>query len=330
MLPVSPSSYFDYRANTIALATQCRPVTKACNMQATLNPTPFKCNNGFYRDVDNLTNFEVFLFEDDTYSSALDTNEKGAFFGKNPFYLASWAVVDSQGKPGTVFPSDSRMAKLLQDPDVVQPEEGGMGWVIECTGTVYEAEYSVINNTVMNPKFTLASDGHGAAIAAPVSQSFANAAVEQAHRAASVVSSSAQELASVWGDQYSITSLSLVAGSMTPRKNLDQQHRLQKLVARVPKAPLFVLILLNLAYVGLGILLTLYAMIFTRVGSGTGAARQRLTVQGLVAASFEPTQRAVLGGNKVEDMFVERDNQQPSLRVGVDDAGDGGWRYSTV
>ena len=330
MLPVSPSPYADYRANTVAVGTQCRPVTRECNMQATLDPTPFKCNNNFYGEVTNLTNFQVALFTDETYTATLDTEKKNQYFGTNPFHLATWAIVDSQGLPGKQFPPDSLMGKLITDPDIVQPKEGGMGYIIECTSTVYTVEYKSVNNTIMDPIFTKAPDGYAAAVAAPPSQAFADAPLEQAHRAASVESETAGQLASRWGDLYSVIALSLTAGAMTPSRNLDQQFREQKLVAKVPKAPLFALILLNLAYCGLGLFLTVYALLFTRVGSGTGAARQRLTVQGLVASAFEPTSRAVLGGNKVEEMFVERDNQQPSLRVGVDDVGDGGWRYSTV
>ena len=68
--------------------------------------------------------------------------------------------------------------------------------------------------------------------------------------------------------------------------NQLEQHRTPTVVARVPKAPLFTLFVLNLIYAVVGIGVAVFATLSSDVKGGAGAIRQRLTIPGLVAECF--------------------------------------------
>ena len=76
-------------------------------------------------------------------------------------------------------------------------------------------------------------------------------------------------------------------------------------MARIPKAPLFTLVALNLIYVTIGLGLALYAALTSDFAGGAGVIRQRLTIPGLVAECFEDSGRAPQGWNEVERLFAE-------------------------
>jgi len=77
------------------------------------------------------------------------------------------------------------------------------------------------------------------------------------------------------------------------------------LVSRVPKAPLFTLIGLNLLYALLGILLMLYTLCFAKPSENRDV-QARLTLSGLASFCFEDEGRARAPVEKVERLFEER------------------------
>ena len=215
--------------------------------------------------------------------------------------------------------------QLRKDPEIVTPVHGGMAWVLKCQASVYDLTYTWLNSTIRNPDLTLSNASVGGLIAAPTNHDFALPSYEIAAKVASF-SPTAQELANKWANLFSQTALGLSVGVLSPRPNILEQSRTEKLVARVPKAPLFVLVILNLVYAALGLVLAVYGL-FSGVKSGTGAARQRLTVPGVVAECFEDQARARPGRNKVEECFAEKGGNGYSRRLGVGEAADGGTSF---
>jgi hypothetical protein len=114
----------------------------------------------------------------------------------------------------------------------------------------------------------------------------------------------ADEMAEKWSTGFSQIAMPLAAGIVSPRQNLQEQSRTSMLVSRVPKAPLFTLIGLNLLYALLGILLMLYTLCFAKP-SETRDVQARLTLSGL-AFCFEDEGRARAPVEKVERLFEER------------------------
>jgi hypothetical protein len=112
---------------------------------------------------------------------------------------------------------------------------------------------------------------------------------------------------------------------MTPRGNTEEQIRTSLLVAKVPKAPLYVLVLLCLIYAVFGIAFTIMALSVTH--GGVKDVQAKLSIVGLVAEGFE---RVRLGRpvGRVEELFEEWDGRG-SRRVVVHRTQVGGWKFDT-
>ena len=318
LLPASIPQDADFRAATFAMSTQCTPVSRSCNLRAAYGAsTPFNCSAGFYGDATALKDLTwgyrraaspigyVLLseWEGKTNITAIAKN-------MNPFYIGTWANEDTQS---------------LLDNEVITPVHGGKAWVLKCTARMYNLVYTYINGTITDHLLSLANASTGGLVATPMNMDFALPSLETATKVASF-SSSAQQLAVKWANSYSQIALGLSAGVMSPRPNSLEHRRTPILVARIPKAPLFTLVALNLIYAIVGIVLALYAALTSDIAGGTGAIRQRLTVPGLVAECFEDADRVLKGWNEVEGLFVEKDGKGLSRRVGVEEGENGGWR----
>ena len=122
--------------------------------------------------------------------------------------------------------------------------------------------------------------------------------------------------------------MNLSAGVITPRENLQEQHRSTILLAKVPKAPLFLLLLLNCLYAIIEFILA--GLAFKAVGEhGTNDVQLRLSVAGLVGLLFERS-KALQPIGKIEVMFREwNDLHGHGTKVGVEKTAEGGWLMVT-
>lgn len=243
----------------------------------------------------------------------------------NPFYIGTWAHVRTNAYLHAPSPAS---LQLEDDPDIIAPESRGMAWVLKCQANVYEVEYTYVNGTITDPQLTLSNASTGRIVAATMNEDFSLPNLEAAINVASF-GSSAQNLADIWADSFSQTALGLSSGMMVPTTNRLEQHRTPILVARLPKAPSFTLIALNLIYAAIGLGLALYALVALDFKRGTGAVRQKLTVSGLVAECFESAERAPKGRNMVENAFAEKERKGFSCRVQIEEADHGGWRLNS-
>ena len=190
---------------------------------------------------------------------------------------------------------------------------------------MYDLVYTYRNGTITDALLSLANASTGGLIAAPMNEDFPLSNLETATKIASC-SSSAQQLADKWAKSYSEIALGMSAGVMTSKPSSLVHRRTPILVARIPKAPLFTLVTLNLIYVTIGLGLALYAALTSDFAGGAGAVRQRLTIPGLVAECFEDSRRAPNGWNEVERLFAENDGKGLSSRVAAEEGENGGWR----
>jgi hypothetical protein len=115
---------------------------------------------------------------------------------------------------------------------------------------------------------------------------------------------------------------------MQPTPNVEEQVRTQILATRMPKAPLFTLVVANLLYVLFGIAL----VCFISAGSPrkTYLIKQRLTIEGLAATSFEPASSTGLDAESTQDFFAESKTPGHSTRVGLRYDAQSGWRFSNT
>ena len=144
---------------------------------------------------------------------------------------------------------------------------------------------------------------------------------------------SADQLASLFATVYDQTLVAIPAGVLNALPVVNAVQRAQTQVARVPKAPFACLLLLNCTFAGMGVVLTITALLAVglggrRTGSGVRDAQARLSVAAVVAEGFEPPS---LGedARSVDDLFAER-RGRVTRRVALGEGTKGGRRFRQV
>lgn len=125
---------------------------------------------------------------------------------------------------------------------------------------------------------------------------------------------------------FSELAATFATGGMSPRDNIEDQTRHSLIVARVPKAPLYTIVILGFFYALLGVALTVIALYMS--GDGVHDAVAKTSIEGLIAERFEQARR---GGpvEKIGELFEEWDGKG-SGRVGVHKGEFGGWEFTVV
>ncbi|EXJ58734.1 hypothetical protein A1O7_06164 [Cladophialophora yegresii CBS 114405] len=317
-------SNLDYRAESLAIHTECRQMGKQCNLGVNQSGTsePFHCTDAFYGDLaqpiingddtDGVTGLAfrsagiVFFRDPGLTQLANKSTETESFLTRpsNPQHLAAWAKVELG-------------ATTLQtaDGNVVTPTHGGTSWLLNCSATAYDITYSFVNGSLRHARAEVANGSVGTILAAGNYYGFGKVALETAAYSASQYNNTAQ-MADAWARAYSRTAMALGSGIMTARADLDEQMRSTRLVSRVPKAPLYTLVALNTVYAVLGFVLAWLAL--SSNPSETNELREKLSTAGLVAFCFEGD-RADKRVDKKREMFAEYEGA-PSSRVGVEES----------
>jgi len=134
-----------------------------------------------------------------------------------------------------------------------------------------------------------------------------------------------------WATGFSTMALGLSASSFSPRETIKEQARVSTLVARVPKAPLAVLVFLTLLYAAIGILL---GYIAAKAGTGeTKSVQGHLSVAGLAAKCFEREDICEGPMKEIHELFAENEigaRDQRCSKVSIMASRRGGWKYELM
>lgn len=139
---------------------------------------------------------------------------------------------------------------------------------------------------------------------------------------------SSEDLAARFATFYDQTLVSIPAGVLLPLPVVNASRRVETPVTRVPIAPFFAVILLDLLYAAAGIVLTLSALAAAARGLGARDVQARLSLAGVMAEGFE---NARLGDDAVdvEELYAER-RGLGTMRVAFDRRDGGGRCYRLV
>lgn len=311
-------SSLDYTVLTYAIHSQCAPVTSQCASSddvigvGTRYHCPFAFQGMASTAVGASNSVAMAYFTDSTGS---DNNTDETSIG-NPYYYSAMIVANMR---------NSRPPALASDPEVLAGGHGGATIVaLFCTSTVYDVEYTSVNGTIKTWKTS--NSNISTALIVQGTQRSTDVGNPNLVQAASVagLGDSAQGIADQFALAYSQVALGVASGAFEPRPALVSQVREQILVARVPRAPLFALIVANLLLVLIGIILTSVALVAVR--GDTGEVQARLSIPTLVAALFERRMKGP--AEEVEDMFEERHGGR-GLRIGFTKVVEGGWVFQT-
>jgi hypothetical protein len=308
----------DYTANTYAVNSQCTPVTTKCKMGyiedgvGARYDCPFEFAGTAYTNVGAANSVTMSYFTD----SSGQNNDTDSGFVSNPYYYAAVAVVNMRNPPSPA---------LMNDPEIVGGMHGGSTIIaVWCNATVYDLEYTTVNGTITRFITKLSNDTITKLLQATQRRTeVGDANLVQAASVAGL-GGTAQSISDQFALSYSETALAVASGAFEPRAATESQLRTQILVARVPKAPLGFLVLMNLLLAVLGIVLALIAWKSVQHGD-TGEIQARLSIPAMVASHFECA-RVCAPVKKVEDMF-EESHGELGPRIGFLKTAEGAWVF---
>lgn len=239
----------------------------------------------------------------------------------NPFYI---------GFAGFTDPSSAAALQLIQrdDPGVIAQEFGGVGYLFFCNTTVYDVKYTAVNGSVTD--FEATPSNHSVSTALMAAESNLNSGDLQLRGAAdlgALLANNTQDMANTFALEYSRILLSIVSGALQTSPILNGRQRTTKIVARVPTTPLYFLVASVALMIGLGIYLTITALITTRIKE-IEEVRARLSIKQLVADRMEP-EAARVPIKSLDDIFTTEAPAGLTKRIGIGKVNSsvGGWEF---
>jgi hypothetical protein len=329
------SSDVDFSASTVAVGTECKPISKYCNLSAVDTPVPYHCSDEFTGDLSIITlgsgqvglTWRMNFFNDSALTQPTDTNDFGTTgnasivqwsHGTNPVFIAMAAYVN-EGLTNYTLPANAT------DSDIISGENDGLAFILLCNTTVYNATYTWINGSFGNfTELTIANEHIATVVNGPQQLNLSFGLTNFLTGALlSTFTATPQEVADHMALVYGQTALGIAAGVFVQAPNLDEQTRQQIIVAQIPYQSLYTLVAINLLYAAIGVIITIFALSNMRFGG----VNFLLTVWGVVAHAFESMPDGVKI-QKVEDLFQETRTGGGNV-VGVDRGENGNWRFET-
>jgi len=248
--------------------------------------------------------------------------------GANPVFAAFAAYVNDVGIRLTENGTDLTCGRVLASKDTanfIVSKLLGIAYIVRCNVTLYDAVYNWVNGAFHNfTTLTLSNATLSATVNGPLqlNATFGNNNL-MSNALLATMSNSTQEALDSIAYVYSQTTLGLASGIFRPRVNLQEFTRQQLIVAKIPFAPFYSLIVLDLLCALIGAVLAIVAVVKRDYSGGS-----LLTLWGLVAQAFEslPPHGDI---RDVKNMFQEaRDGT--SKVVGIEKVGESGsWRFKT-
>lgn len=302
----------DYTATTFGMRTECKPASKACNLNHNSGAsTPFRCTDAFAGDL------EVDKWLESYFSDSTMASNDTSLGVKNPYHYAVAAEFQAAGN-----------SKLSDSDEVITPVHGGLAFLLSCSIWMFDVEYDSINGTITRFVTTPSNDSVATIWQVPIwPTGVAASNLQTAALIAVSTATSAQDLADQYAVAYSKAALGVGAQSVQLSPAVAAQERSSLLVTRLPMAPLFCLLAANLAFVVLGIVLTCVALSTSSGGDGDVVrdVQARLSTAGLVADRFERG-RAAAPAAGIEDLFKEHGGQADTV-VAIERTAAGGFAY---
>ena len=312
-VPEPQAAQKDYTATTFGMQTMCKPLTiSECNIDGSAN-IYFNCSEGLQGIIGATPYWESVYFTDATLS-----NNDTTYGVNNPYYFA---IVSGQ----SAGVQNTGLVGNVNDTGVFGIKDGGMGFILSCSTTLYDIEYDSINGTITRFVTTASNTSIANAWEGPIEFIGGDPGGTSLQQTASVAifSDTSQELADKVAATYSQTALALGAQSVLRRPVIAVQERQSFLVSRVQAAPLYTLVAANLLFVLFGIVLAGIAI--RTSGGDVREVQARLSIVGLVADRFE-AYRGRDGIENMDDYFEEKEGND-SMRVAIRETDQKGFAY---
>jgi hypothetical protein len=339
-----------YRGQSIAMMSECSPMSRACNLHVEavddglVAPVGFNCssalngsfttlatssalllsNKPFYNDTGD-TNFFLSYYNDSSLTEYRSPNLTNlGTQGTNQYF------VDAQPSHFAVGAQIVGSKALYSDPEIINDTyTGAASFLLKCSAQIVQMNYTYLNGEASDITTERAVDQAIAAITAPwIMQNNRVLDTMTVSLRQAALGSSSRDLANAFARTYGHTVLSMGAGAVVDAPSLEESIQLVRQVTRMPKAPFFILITLNGLYALLGVTLGVLALV--QKPKHVKPVQARLSVVGLVAALFEG-EKAEIKATKMSQLFAENDlYAKKKVKVSIEPSGKGGWRYSAI
>lgn len=304
------NSRHDFTGTTLGIHSQCRPITQECGLSMPVGETsvsfPFNCNDGAWNSTIEVADLNWQYFSSANMSS-------GSSGVQNPFYYG--VAVNSQFTANAV-------TNIRDDPEI-QALSDSLNFLLFCTVTTYDIEYDFVQGNVTRMVPTVSNNSVSNALTSGLQNTlYGKTSMQTALQMVSIIAENSQDLANEFAIEYSKIALSIAAGSVVRTAPIVVQNRDSVLVAKVPKAPMFLLVAINLVFVIVGAFLGYTAL---RSSSEAHEAQARFSIAGLVANLFEGDV-ARNPGYAVERLYGEYwDGGRTMSKVGIARTNSGGY-----
>ena len=342
---VHGSSALDFTAPTLAVKTECQLRTQNCTLHAeggftcaSYSSPSFSYSGQVGVDPANATSSRgestvgIQFFQDSTFNQPIGfgSNATNLFAAQNPIHFLSW----SKGFPPVDTYADE-FGFMRNHGYLKNDTDGDAVFILSCSTTIYEAEYYWVNASVSPNQlrtYELSPDYYGAVYSAPfaTNSALSHLALQDA-AALAAYQLHPEAVSRVFSDYFSLAAVAFSSGYSVPIQNDQEWTRDNSYLAtRVPLAPLYTLVALKAVYAIFAVGLALIAVFITRP-SQAQEIKERLTVNGLATALFEPRSNHDVAIRNVSDCFQEhRVKGQDAEKIGLVQTDRGGWLWVKV
>lgn len=301
------SADVDFLASTLAINTECKPITRSgCTLNA---PNNFQF--GEYNCSRNFTgSFEYGVGGDYVplvlYRSAYNPDSGNSSDFSNPTSIKfAFSIYD--------YISEDSKFPLANDSEILYKSNLGYAFILECNSTVYNVTYTWVNGSVAYLSTSLIDLEVVGNIVSNQETLNGTYQVQIAAVMAGYTSNTSQSLANEIAFAYSQNAVAYVAGQFAPLANEKEVRRTTIFVSRVPLAPLLSLIVANCLYVAVSLVVAIIALRVTEEGSRE--IQKKLSIWGLVLHAFPATKE-------------DHDDAKASV-IGVQGDDADGWGFRT-
>lgn len=259
----------DYVANTTSMVTQCTFATQECGVHgATTDQSdgnnisiPFHCYDDFSGNLGQTpaTGHERAQGWNMSFYQLVDGTPKTipVQAQSNPFHFYVATAVNSIDLAD--FNSDSYLPEGTPgNGSLVDAGQGFTAFALSCEATIYDVTFSIINGSFWDFNTSISSPQKASIVQAPLQVGFGQYHLYET--ALLAVLANNDSVAKSMGKAFSQTGMALASGVFDFDNNIQQRFRWTVSVTKVPKAPLFYLVVVCLVYSVFGMVMTVLAL----------------------------------------------------------------------
>ena len=255
----------DYVANTTSMVTECTFATQKCGIH--FEPTnssdgnnisiPFHCYPDFSGNLgqtpatghERAQGWNMSFYQ---LTDGIPTNIP-VQAQSNPFHFYVATAVNSIDLQ--TFETDTGKPS---DGSFVDAGQGFIAFALNCEATIYDVTFSIVNGSFQEFNSSKSSPQKANIIQAPLQVGFGQYHLYQA--ASIAVLANNDSVNDTMGMAFSQTGMALASGVFDTDYNVQQRLRWTVSVTKVPKAPLFYLVIVCLVYSVLGMVMSVLAL----------------------------------------------------------------------